>query len=123
MGKDKKNKGNSELNTPMAVNNALAGADLDSKPKANDKNKKNTPKKNGKNAPNKERVGFFKKLKNTFKKLKNTFKELKNVKWPDGKTVVTSTFIVLVVVFIFFVGLMGIDSALLALFNLLVNKG
>ena len=67
MGKDKKNKGNSELNTPMAVNNALAGADLDSKPKANDKNKKNTPKKNGKNAPNKERVGFFKKLKNTFK--------------------------------------------------------
>jgi len=116
MGKDKKNKGNSELNTPMAVNNALAGSDLDSKPKANDKNKKNTPKKNGKNAPNKERVGFF-------KKLKNTFKELKNVKWPDGKTVVTSTFIVLVVVFIFFVGLMGIDSALLALFNLLVNKG
>lgn len=53
------------------------------------------------------------------KKCKEVFSELKKVSWPNFKTVVKNTGIVIVVVLVFTVILFGIDRGLAALYNLI----
>lgn len=64
-------------------------------------------------------VRFFKRIGLAFKNMKN---ELKNVTWPTFGKVMASTGVVLMVVGIFFVLLLGIDSGLAALFDLIIKK-
>mgnify|MGYP003293873412 CR=1 FL=1 len=53
------------------------------------------------------------------KKAKETISELKKVSWPNFKTVVKNTGIVIVVVLVFTLVLFGIDRGLAALYNLI----
>lgn len=111
MGKDKKIKeNNSQVNAP--INDALGNADLST-------TNKPVPKKNANNKDKKDKKpNIFARIGRSFKEM---FSEMKKVTWADGKTVVASTFVVLGVVFIFFICLLGIDSGLAALLNLLLN--
>lgn len=67
-----------------------------------------------------KKVGFFKKIGN---KIKEVFLELKKVNWPDFKTVVKNTGIVLGIVGIFLVLITAIDFGLGALFDLVTGIG
>ena len=54
-------------------------------------------------------------------KLKETFSEIKRVTWPKFPTVVKTTGVVLVVVFVFLLIVTGVDSLLGWLLELLTN--
>ncbi|MBQ9729409.1 MAG: preprotein translocase subunit SecE [Clostridia bacterium] len=54
-------------------------------------------------------------------KIKETFSELKRVSWPKFTTVLKTTGVVLVIVFIFLVAVTGVDSLLSWLLGLLTN--
>ncbi|MCL1944974.1 MAG: preprotein translocase subunit SecE [Firmicutes bacterium] len=62
----------------------------------------------------KEKKGFW-------NRIKETLSELKKVSWPSFKTVVKSTGIVLAVVLFFLIALIGIDSLLGFLYQLLTG--
>ena len=77
-------------------------------------------KKNAKNSKDNKnkKPNIFVRIGHSFKEM---FSEMKKVTWADGKTVVSSTLVVLGVVFIFFIGILGIDSGLSALLGLLLK--
>ena len=54
-------------------------------------------------------------------KIKETFSELKRVSWPKFTTVLKTTGVVLVIVFVFLVAVTGVDSLLSWLLGLLTN--
>lgn len=72
--------------------------------------KQDSKKKNGKNVWQRI-VAFF----------KGIISELKKVTWPKGKTVLTSTGVVLIVVLVFLLVIFGFDSLLSYLLGLLVS--
>ena len=111
----KKNNNNETENLPVATS-ALGDAELSTNSTA-PVSKKNAKK--GKNDKNKK-PNIFVRIGKSFKEM---FSEMKKVTWADGKNVLSSTLVVLGVVFIFFIGILGIDSGLSALLNLLITKG
>lgn len=54
-------------------------------------------------------------------KFKETFSELKRVSWPKFTTVLKTTGVVLVIVFVFLVAVTGVDSLLSWLLRLITN--
>ncbi len=94
-------------NSPKTNDEALAN---------NDKQVKKDSKKSGAQAQKKPNI--FKRFARLCKEIVS---ELKKVTWPTGKETTKSTGIVIVVVLIFFLVLLGIDSGLTALYNLLVS--
>lgn len=86
-----------------------------------DKNKStNAVVKQNKNQPikKKDKPNIFKRMGAALKAMGS---ELKKVNWPDTKTVVKSTGVVLGVVFVFLFVVMGIDYGLSKLLELLVG--
>ncbi len=80
------------------------------------KQAKNDSKKSGANGQKKPNI-----FKRFAKLCKEIVSELKKVTWPTGKETTKSTGIVIVVVLIFFLVLLGIDSGLSALYQLLIH--
>ena len=112
MAKKKKNN-STEVVEGSAPVDALGGADL-----ATTNAPVAKPKKGNAKADKNKKPNVFVRIGRSFKGM---FAEMKHVTWPEGKTVLSSTLVVLGVVFIFFIGLLGIDSGLSALLNLLLK--
>lgn len=81
------------------------------------KSKKTSSKKSAKND---KKTGFFARIKKWFHDLRSEFKK---VTWPDKKTVVNHTSVVLAVVIVFSVFLGLLDEGLLKLMELLISLG
>lgn len=81
------------------------------------KSKKTSSKKSAKND---KKPGFFARIKKWFHDLRSEFKK---VTWPDKKTVINHTSVVLAVVIVFSVFLGLLDEGLLKLMELLISLG
>ncbi len=90
-----------------------------------DKNEKTTDqvaKKDKKQAPAKKKENFFKKAGKAIKKFFKDFKgEWKKVTWPTGKTVLNQSLVVIVIVAIFAVVLLAVDTGLSSIIDALVS--
>lgn len=82
---------------------------------------KNSKKENKPEAPKKKKNVFVSMGKNIKKFFKDLRGECKKVVWPDSKTVLKSTGIVLLCVFVLGLVIWGIDTGLSELIKLLVN--
>ena len=112
MAKKNKNKDNVAVATGEALGEAnLSTADNAPVPKKNSNN-------NAKGGKNNKKPNIFVRMGRSIKEM---FSELKKITWADGKNVLSSTLVVLGVVFIFFVCLLGIDAGLSALLDLLLK--